>query len=46
MATSWAALLLVALPLGQHAQAAGPVGLALDGGTTCTNAECYKQRET
>ena len=36
----WAALiLLVVLPL---AHAAGPVGLALD--TTCTNAECYKQR--
>ena len=41
MATSWA-LLLAALPLGQHAHAAGPVGLALD--TTCTNAECYMQR--
>ena len=40
MATSWAALLLIALP--RHAQAAGPVGLALD--TTCTNAECYKSR--
>ena len=36
----WAALILVVvLPL---AHAAGPVGLALD--TTCTNAECYKQR--
>ena len=41
MATSWA-LLLAALPLGQHAHAAGPVGLALD--TTCTNAECYMHR--
>ena len=39
MAASWAALLLLGLP---HAHAAGPVGLALD--TTCTNAECYKQR--
>ena len=38
MATSWA-LLLLGLP---HAHAGGPVGLALD--TTCTNAECYKQR--
>ena len=42
MATSWAALILAVLPLGQHAHAAGPVGLALD--TTCTNAECWKQR--
>ncbi len=40
-AANWAALLLVGLPL---AHASGPVGLALDTGTTCTNAECYKQR--
>ena len=38
----WAAPLL-ALSLGQLTHAA-PVGLALDTGTTCTNAECYKQR--
>ena len=39
MATScWAALLLIVLPLAQ----ARSVGLALD--TTCTNAECFKQR--
>ena len=37
---TWAALLLIALPL---AHAAGPVGLALDT-NTCTNAECWKQR--
>ena len=37
----WAALILVVLPLQAHA--AGPVGLALDT-NTCTNAECYKQR--
>ena len=38
---SWAALLLVLLP--PHAQAAVPVGLALDT-NTCTNAECWKHR--
>ena len=39
-AANWAALLLVGLPL---AHASGPVGLALDT-NTCTNAECWKQR--